>query len=124
MAFKLYRNLALAATLSVIVNPALVKAQTSISDLQKRSAITIAGKVQSVVGNDFILDDGTGEVIVDAGPRWWRKIDLSPGESVTVIGEMDREEFEAFSITRANGQTIEIRPSEGPPPWEREGREK
>lgn len=94
-------------------------AQTRIRDLQQaQPGITVSGRVTQVVGNDFLLDDGTGQIIVDAGPRWWKPISLTPGEQVTVRGEMERSgEFDAFSITRANGSVINIRPAEGPPPW-------
>jgi uncharacterized protein YdeI (BOF family) len=92
-------------------------ANTQIEDLENRRGITIIGEIQSVVGNDFVLNDGTGEVIVDAGPRWWHQLDLTTGESVTVVGEMDEGEFDAFSITRENGEVIDIRTTQGPPPW-------
>lgn len=97
--------------------PTKLSAQTPIEELENAQGITISGQVESVVGNNFTLNDGTGEVIVDAGPRWWNQIDLDTGESVTVVGEMDRGEFDAFSITRENGKVIDIRPPQGPPPW-------
>lgn len=71
-----------------------------------------------MVGNEFTLYDGTGELIVDPGPRWWKKINVSPGERLTVIGEFDDDEIEAFKIIRANGEQIKIRDRSGPPPWE------
>lgn len=120
-----FLSLALTAVVGAIaipVLPSFAQAQgtTRIGDLQQRARGTvISGEVVSVVGNDFTLRDGSGEIIVDAGPRWWREIDLKPGEKVTVRGETSYKsgEFDAFSITRANGSTIEIRPAEGPPPW-------
>ena len=81
------------------------------------SVARISGTVASVVGNHFKLDDGTREVIVDAGPRWWQQIDLSLGERVTVEGEPGRWEFDAFTIIRADGSVIRIRPGPGRPPW-------
>jgi uncharacterized protein YdeI (BOF family) len=101
-------------------SPAL--SQTPIKDIQKLEGITISGEVTNVVGNDFILDDGTGQVIVDAGPRWWKEINLTPGERVTVTGEMDEGEFDAFSIQRQDGSIIQIRSPDGPPPWSGDGR--
>jgi uncharacterized protein YdeI (BOF family) len=92
-------------------------ANTQIEDLENREGMTITGEIQSVVGNNFVLNDRTGEVIVDAGPRWWHQLDLTTGESVTVVGEMDEGEFEAFSITRENGEVVDIREPQGPPPW-------
>lgn len=110
------------AAIAIPAFPVVVEAQTRtrISELQQRSrGTTISGKVVSVVGNDFTLNDGSGEIIVDAGPRWWREIHLEPGEEVTVTGEIGKKsgEFDAFVINRANGSVIEIRPADGPPPW-------
>jgi hypothetical protein len=104
---------------AILIIPDLAKAQTSIEELQQRaSGTTVSGEIVSVVGNDFLLDDGTGQIIVDAGPRWWQEIDLSPGEEVTVTGELGKgNEIDAYSITRGDGSTIEIRSPEGPPPW-------
>ena len=70
-----------------------------------------------MVGNEFILDDGTGQIIVDAGPRWYHQLSFTIGERVTVVGEYDDGELDAFTITRSNGQVIRIRQAGGPPPW-------
>ena len=106
------------AVISALAIPTLGQAQTNIGDLQQTRGTTVSGKVTSVVGNNFILEDDTGEVIVDAGPRWWREVNLSPGEEVTVTGEMGKGgELDAYSINRSNGSRIEIRSPDGPPPW-------
>lgn len=44
--------------------------------------------------------------------------------NLAVVGEMDEGEFDAFSITRDNGRTIQIRSADGPPPWEGQERKK
>ncbi|WP_242577985.1 NirD/YgiW/YdeI family stress tolerance protein [Chroococcus sp. FPU101] len=103
--------------LSSVIFPSMGITQTPIRELQNRQGITVSGEVKSIVGNQFILEDSTGQIIVDAGPRWWHSINLSPGERVTVIGEMERDELDAFSITRNNGAVIEIRSPQGRPPW-------
>jgi hypothetical protein len=112
-------SLALTATISTLAIPVIARAQVSIEELQRSGAgITVSGEVTSVVGNDFVLDDGTGQLIVDAGPNWWHQIDISEGEEVTVTGELGRGgELDAYSITRSDGSTIEIRSPGGPPPW-------
>jgi len=116
---RIFLSLTTAALVSAFSMPALAQAQTRIGDLQQRSqGTTLSGQVVRSVGNNFVLNDGTGEVIVDAGPRWWREINLSNGERITVTGDLGRGgEFAAYSITRANGSVIEIRSPEGPPPW-------
>jgi hypothetical protein len=115
----LFVALMILATGAASIIPDFAQAQTSIEELQQRPAgTTISGEIVSVVGNNFLLDDGTGQIIVDAGPRWWQEINLSPGEEVTVTGELGKGgEMDAYSITRNDGSTIEIRSSEGPPPW-------
>jgi uncharacterized protein YdeI (BOF family) len=102
--------LALATALTTAgISPA--NAQTRIRDLQPREdrIISISGVVRRVVGNEFIIDDGTGQVTVDAGPRRDSQINLSEGERVTIVGEYDDYDFDAYRITRANGQVIQIR---------------
>ncbi|MBW4644864.1 MAG: DNA-binding protein [Goleter apudmare HA4340-LM2] len=114
-------TLAVISAIAIPALPTLAQAQnrTRISDLQQRAnSITVSGKVTQIVGNDFIVDDGTGQLIVDAGPRWWREINLKSGEQVAVTGELGRNgELDAFSITRGDGSVIDIRPPQGPPPW-------
>jgi hypothetical protein len=94
-----------------------IQAQVPIRELQKNRGITVSGVIRSVVGNDFVLDDGTGQIIVDAGPRWYHQLNFTPGERVTVVGEYDGDELDAFTITRSNGDVMQIREPFGPPPW-------
>jgi len=117
----LFSLFAVTTTLSLAANSALAQAQTRIGELSEvRAGITISGKV---VGfgesdeNEWILDDGSGTIVVDAGPRSWRNINVSKGETITVVGEMDDGEFDAFSVTLSNGSVINIRSPQGPPPW-------
>ncbi|MBE9164062.1 MULTISPECIES: NirD/YgiW/YdeI family stress tolerance protein [Microcoleaceae] len=117
----LFSLFAVTTTLSLAANSALAQAQTRIRELSEvRAGITISGKV---VGfgesdeNEWILDDGSGTIVVDAGPRSWRNINVSKGETITVVGEMDDGEFDAFSVTLSNGSVINIRSPQGPPPW-------
>lgn len=96
----------------------LEMAQTPIGDLQQRPAgLTISGEIRSVVGNEFVLDDGTGQIIVDAGPIWYHQLDLQTGDRVTVVGEYDDYDFDAHSITLDGGEVVNIRNAGGPPPW-------
>jgi hypothetical protein len=104
-------------SLATVAGSLVAQAQVSIRDLQSNPGISISGEIQSVVGNEFILDDGTGQVIVDAGPRWYHQLDFTSGEQVTVVGEYDDGDFDAHTITRDNGEVIQIRQSGGLPPW-------
>ncbi|MCG8361726.1 MAG: hypothetical protein MJA27_00165 [Pseudanabaenales cyanobacterium] len=108
---------AILTTTLLLIGGETGSAQTPIGDLQRTSSLTITGEIRSVVGNEFILDDGTGQIIVDAGPIWYHQLNLLQGEQVTVVGEYDDYDFDAFRITRDNGDVIYIREAFGPPPW-------
>lgn len=103
--------------ISNLITPVISNAQTPIRELSSQQKITISGQVKSVVGNNFTLDDGTAQIIVDAGPIWWHQVNVNSGETISVTGEMGRGEFDAFSITRTDGSVIQVRDTEGPPPW-------
>jgi uncharacterized protein YdeI (BOF family) len=63
---------------TALVGTSIAQAQVSIRDLQRNLGISISGEIRSVVGNEFILDDGTGQIIVDAGPRWYHQLNFTP----------------------------------------------
>jgi len=110
----------LACVLALV--PALSAAQertTPLGDLRSSSPIVVAGTVTAEFGNKLILADRTGQVLVDAGPAWFRRYSFHVGETLTVVGRMDGDEFEALEIRRADGSTAKIRPHLGPPPWAR-----
>lgn len=88
-----------------------------IESLRQQQGIAISGTVGDVVGNSFTLRDSTGEIIIDAGPRWYQNVDVREGEQLTVVGEYDNGEFDAYRITRIDGEVIIIRNGSGRPPW-------
>jgi hypothetical protein len=92
-------------------------AVTSISDLNATRIVEVGGQVTSLFGNKFVLNDGSGEILVDTAPSWWSTIAVTQGEMLRVRGELGDDDFDAFRITRADGTVIEIRPEQGPPPW-------
>jgi hypothetical protein len=92
--------------------------RVSVRDLPTmQQGFTVVGTVVAVKGNTFALDDGTGIVIVDAGPPWWHQLGLTLGEEVTVVALPEFGGLKAVQITRADGAVIEVRPMMGPPPW-------
>lgn len=91
-------------------------ADINIGDLDP-DGTRISGTVAEIFGNKFVLEDETGRILVEAGPWFHQRLDLSEGERIDVIGEVDRETFDAFSIVRADGEVLKIRSPEGPPPW-------
>ncbi|MBE9127796.1 MULTISPECIES: NirD/YgiW/YdeI family stress tolerance protein [unclassified Coleofasciculus] len=94
--------------IAALAIPISVEAQTKIGELFNTRTVTISGEVTSIFDDEFILDDGTGQIIVEAESRPLRQANLASGEKVTVTGNYDDDEFEAVSITRANGENIPI----------------
>lgn len=92
-------------------------ADVPIAQVRPTDGISISGEVASVFGNKFVLRDQSGEILVDTGPRWFRERSFAEGERLTVVGELDEDEFEAQRITREDGTVLTIRPDRGPPPW-------
>ncbi|MEH1809371.1 MULTISPECIES: DNA-binding protein [unclassified Nostoc] len=84
------------------------KAPNQIENLPNARVTTISGQVTKLLDDEFILNDGKGQIIVEAEPQLGQPINLSVGEQVTVVGNYDNNEFNALSITRANGETIQI----------------
>jgi hypothetical protein len=88
-----------------------------IGQLTGSDGTVIEGKVTHVFGNKFVLADETGSVLVDTGPRWFKQRAFKVGEVLKVRGEVDEQEFEARTVSRASGEVDTIRADRGPPPW-------
>ncbi|OKH40842.1 hypothetical protein NIES2119_00575 [[Phormidium ambiguum] IAM M-71] len=72
----------------------------------------ISGTVTAVFNDEFILSMGNQQVLVDADRPRGQRLNLVIGEQVTVFGELDDDEFDAFSITKADGSITQIRSRE------------
>ena len=80
-----------------------------IRNLQLGSLQTISGRVARITDEDeFILQGGKRRIRVDAGLENDRRLPVSRGDRVTVVGRLDDDsfEFEARRITKQNGSTI------------------
>ena len=82
----------------------------NIRDLQVKDdfIVSISGTVTSIREDEFILSDRTGQILVDAAPGKGQIFGLNVGEQVTVVGDLDDEDFDAISITRANGSIVPV----------------
>lgn len=78
---------------------------------------TVSGEVTAVWGNTFSLRSGERQVLIDAGPQWFHRLDIREGETLRVQGRGENERLEALTITRENGQVLNVRPAEGDAPW-------
>ncbi|MBD2463647.1 NirD/YgiW/YdeI family stress tolerance protein [Oscillatoria sp. FACHB-1407] len=95
------------ALASALIVPATAIAQTTIGDLQRQNSVTISGEVVRVQGDDFILNDGTGQILVEAESRSIRQVNLRAGDRITVAGQYtDDNAFEALSLTPGSGEAI------------------
>ncbi|MBP0030199.1 hypothetical protein [Roseofilum sp. Guam] len=102
----------LALPISLAVSGATQAQNTSISNLNREENTTISGTITGwgeTDENEFILQDSTGTIVVDAGPRWSQDLNLNIGDEITVTGEFDDGEFDAFSLTYADGTVVDIR---------------
>lgn len=97
------------ALATILAIPSIVAAQTTVRDLQSANSTSISGEIVRVYGEDFILDDGTGQILVEAERRPLRQANLEEGERVTVTGTYDDDNsFNAINITRESGEVVQI----------------
>ncbi|MBP0012528.1 MAG: DNA-binding protein [Roseofilum sp. SBFL] len=111
----------LALPISLTLSGVTQAQNTSISNLNREENTTISG---TIIGwgeadeNEFILQDSTGTIVVDAGPRWSQDLNLNIGDTIAVTGEFDDGEFDAFSLTYADGTVVDIQYHDDEEQWE------
>lgn len=97
------------ALVAVTAVPALALTQTTVREMREGSSVTLSGQVVRVQGEDFVLDDGTGQILVEAESRPLRQANLRAGDQVTVSGIYDDDNsLEAYSIMPVGGDVIYI----------------
>ena len=104
------RSIAFAATMLTLALPGAALADmTEIRELGPAMAATIQGMVASIAGDDeFLLSDGTGEIVVHIGPN---RMPVRPGELVEVAGAVDEDgsfEFYAARIVFGDGREVAL----------------
>ncbi|MEB3342388.1 hypothetical protein [Okeania sp.] len=72
------------------------------------TGIPISGTVVGLVDNDeFLLQDANGtQILVDTDLPDTQFLGLVPGEQVNVLGTIDDDDFEAYSVTRLDGSSV------------------
>ncbi len=118
-----FTTVPIAQAQSVADSPTIGQIQSNPGAFLNR-VVTISGTTGVYVDdNEFLLDDGTGQIVVDPGPWWFRQIALTPGTPVVVTGKIDRMrrggvDLDARRIETPD-TTIQIRDCsfDGPPPW-------
>ena len=93
--------------------------KTSISELFPAAAVKVAGRVDEIFGNKYILQDETGRALIELGPEGHDAVRGGVGQSVTVEGRFKEGFIHADAVTTPDGRRIELRdgkhgPKHGP----------
>lgn len=107
----------LTASTLLVLTAAHADRQTT-DALPERGDVTVQGTVGEVWGHRFVLEDEAGSVLVEIAPRWYHDFRVETGESLRVDGRIQDDAIAAYRVHR-DGQTVEVRPEDGPPPWAR-----
>ena len=92
--------------------------QTPIAKLSTSSGVvTVKGRVAEVYGNRFVVQDGTGRAMIDAGRGG---ASVASGQSVMVQGRFDDGQMRAAYLVGPDGKVDPVGPA-GPPPHGRGG---
>lgn len=101
---KMLLGIAIAAGLGVAI-PVVAQTRTNTARIGSQE---ISGQIVGIRGDEFLLQTSNGQVLVEAEGRPLRRANLAEGESITVTGVYDEEDFEAYTITRPNGDVIQV----------------
>lgn len=72
------------------------------------SMVTLVGNITQQTGDDdYLFQDGTGQIKVEIKNRVWNGLNVGPNDKVRISGKLDNEAFEraeveVFSIQKAN----------------------
>ena len=91
---------------------------TNINELVRQDDLiqTISGTVVNVFDDEFILQDETGAILVDADDLLEddADLDLAVGQELIVVGDLDDDDFDARSITSPEIDNSDITPIDFP----------
>lgn len=101
--------------------PVLLLQPVGINALQDGATGAVKGQVADVFGNAFVVQDGTGRMLVETGPRGEGRTLVAPQETVTVQGRFERGKLHAQLLVHADGRAEGFGPKppphpHGPPP--------
>lgn len=92
----------------------------AIDKLQASDIVAVKGSVAEIYGNKFILQDDTGRMLVELGPRGEEGNVVTKGEQVAVQGRFDRGFIAAQVVSHADGRNQAFGPPAHPPRPDRE----
>ncbi|HEY9627869.1 MAG TPA: hypothetical protein V6C84_11255 [Coleofasciculaceae cyanobacterium] len=107
MKFNTLFSFAIAAVAASTL-PTFASAQAQNLPVQRAALIEVSGEVVNIIGDEFILNTADGQILVDAESRLLRRANLKAGEQITVSGQYDDDNFDGYTLTREDGQTVVI----------------
>ena len=88
--------------------------------------LTVSGEVVALVDGELTLETADGELVAHLGPEWYwdaEGIVLDAGDSVSLTGFFEGDEFEAASVENTTtGESVSLRDESGRPMWAGGGR--
>jgi hypothetical protein len=85
-----------------------------IAKMTDAGPVAVKGQVAEVFGNKLILQDDSGRMLVDTGPRGEGGKLVAKGETITVQGYFDKGFIHANVMTRADGTSEAFGPPKHP----------
>ena len=98
------------------VQAVMLLTPVAIGKLQASDVVAVKGSVAEIYGNKFILQDDSGRMLVDLGPRGNDANAVTKGEQVSVQGRFDRGFIAAQVVSHADGRNQAFGPPAPPPP--------
>jgi len=87
----------------------------AIGKLQAADVVAVKGSVAEIYGDKFILQDDSGRMLVDLGPRGDDASAVTKGEQISVQGRFDRGFIAAQVVSHADGRNQAFGPPAPPP---------
>ena len=67
--------------------------------LRDESMVVLQGRIVASLGDEkYTFQDATGSVMVEIDDDEWRGITVTPDTTIEIVGELDKELFEATKI--------------------------
>lgn len=76
--------------------------QTTVAQALKANddtPVKITGSITQALGDeDYQFSDGTNTIVVEIDDRVWQGVDVTPNDTVTIIGSLDKDAWEDATI--------------------------
>lgn len=102
LAFFLTVNVANAQMGGGFEGPSAAKNETTVAEALKMSDetyVALTGKIVNSLGDEkYTFKDQTGEVVIEIDDDDWHGVKVTPENTITINGEVDKEMFEPTKI--------------------------